>query len=106
MGGEADDGGGVEGAGEVGGGGEGLVEGLGGLVVGDEDKGGGFLREELDEIREVKGAGGEGEAGDAAAALTGVKVTADSVEGFGCFEVGEEIADEGEDHAEASLSRV
>ncbi len=96
VGGEADDGGGVECAGEVAGGEDGLVEGFGGLVIGDEDEGGGGGG--LDEVGEVEGSAGEGEAGDAATGVALLEVAAGAVEGVGVFEVGEQVADEGEDH--------
>ena len=101
VGGEADDGGGVERAGELAGGDEGLVEGLGGFVVGDEDEGGGGGG--LDEEGQVEGARGEGEASDAAARLAVLEVAAGAVEGVGVFKVREEVADEGKDHAMTSL---
>jgi hypothetical protein len=94
--GKADDAGGFERAGELAGGEDGLMEGFGGLVVGDEDEGWG--RGCLDEEREIEGTRGEGEAGDAAAALSVLEVTTGSVEGVGVFEVCEEVADEGENH--------
>ena len=81
MRGQADDACGSERAGEVGGGGEGLVEGFGGLVVGDQDERGGALRQGLDEEGEVERARREGEAGDTATALPGLQVAASAVEG-------------------------
>ncbi len=99
VGGEADDGGWVEGPGELACGDDGEVEGLGGLVVGDEDEGGGFFGEGLEEEGQVEGARGEGETGDAAPPEPGLEMAADAVVGVGEFEVGEEVADKGQDHA-------
>ncbi len=94
--GQADDGGGVERAGEIAGGEDGLVQGFGGLVVGDENERGGGRG--LDEEGQVQRARGEGEAGDAATAVALFEVAAGAVEGVGVFEVGEQVADEGENH--------
>ena len=65
VGGEAEDGFGGEGAGELAGAEDGGVEGLGGFVVGDDDDAGGVGG--ADEEGKIEGAGGEGEAGDTSA---------------------------------------
>lgn len=108
MCGQADDGGGVERSGEVAGGEDGLMQGLGCLVVGDEQERGSGFGQGLEEERQVEGAGGEGETRDAAARACGgtarLQVASDAVEGVVGFEVGEEIADERKDHARDSLS--
>ncbi len=62
---EAEDGFGWEGAGELAGAEDGGVEGLGGLVVGDDDETGGCGG--ADEEWKIQGAGGEGEARDTSA---------------------------------------
>ncbi len=75
----------VERAGELTGGKDGGVQGLGGLVVGDQDKrrrGSG-----LHQVRQVKRAAGKGKPGDAAAALPGFQMAADPVKGVGMFEI-------------------
>ena len=86
----------VECAGELGGGEDAGVEGFGGLVIGDEDEAGGAGG--TDHEGQIEGARGGSEAGDTAAAAAGDEVAAEAVEGLGVFEVGEEIADKGEDH--------
>ena len=60
----------------------------------------------LDEEGQVEGAGGEGEAGDTAAPRAPLEVAADAVEGVGVFEVREEVADEGKDHAKYEFIRL
>ncbi len=95
---QADDACRVQRAGKLARGEHGLVQRLGGLVVGDEDerwRG----RNGLYEEREIEGAGGEGEARDASTALTGLKMPADTIVRVGVFEVGEKLADEGKNHA-------
>ena len=88
---------GVKCAGEVGGGEYGLVQNLGGLVVGDEHKRG--LVTCCGKQGQVQGARREGEARDAAASLPGGKLALNSVEGVGGFEVGEQVADKRKNHA-------
>ena len=94
--GEAEDGLGGDGAGEIAGGEDGGVEGFGRFVVGDEDEArsvGG-----ADEEREIERASGEGEAGDTSSPAAGAEMATDTVEGHGVFQVREQLADEGENH--------
>lgn len=108
VGGQTHDRSSVERAGEVAGGLDGLMEGFGGLVIGNQDESGGGLRERLKEEWEVKGAGCKGESGDATArssrGTARLQVASNAVEGVAGFEVGEQVADEGQDHAGFSLS--
>lgn len=97
MRGQANDAGGFERAGELAGGEEGLVEGLRGFVIRDENERG--CLHGLNEVREVEGAGREGESRDAATSLAGHEVAADAIEGVRELEIGEEVADERENHA-------
>ncbi len=81
VGGEAEDGFGGDGSGEVAGGEDGLVEGFGGLVIGDDDDAGGLGG--ADEEGEIEGAGGEGESGDATAPRACAEMAAYTLECFG-----------------------
>ena len=98
VGGEAEDGLGWERSGEVAGAEDGGVEGLGGLVVGDDDESGG-VGCGADEEGKIEGAGGEGESGDTSAPRAGAQVASYTLEGLRVFQVREELADEGENHA-------
>ncbi len=62
---EAENGVGWDGTGEITGGEDGGVEGVGGLIVGDDDDAGGGCGS--DEVRKVESAGGEGESRDTSA---------------------------------------
>jgi hypothetical protein len=102
VGGEAQDGFGREGAGELAGAEDGGVEGFGGLVVGDDDEAGGLGG--TYEERKIEGAGGEGEAGDTTTPRASAEMAAYTLEGFRLLQVCEELADEGKDHALLILS--
>ena len=93
VGGEAEDGFGGEGSGELAGGEDGGVEGFGGLVVGDDDDAGGVGG--ADEEGKVEGAGGEGESGDTSAPRASAQMAAYTLKGFGVLQVRQELADEG-----------
>ena len=101
MGGEAQDARG-ECAGQLAGGEDGGVEGFGGLVVGDDDERRGVGG--ADEEGKIEGAGGGGESGDTTAPRAGAQMAAYTLEGLGVFQVREELADEGENHAELILA--
>jgi hypothetical protein len=90
--GEAEDGLGEEGSGELAGGEDRGVEGFGGLVVGDDDDGG--RGGGADEVGKIEGAGGGGEAGDTSAPRAAAQVAAYTLEGFRVFKVRKELADE------------
>ena len=95
---------GGEGSGEFGGAEDGGVEGLGGLVVGDDDDGGGVGG--ADEEGKVEGAGSGGESGHTSAARASAQVAAYTLKGLGVLQVCEELADEWKDHAELILVEV
>ena len=80
------------------------MEGLGGLVVGDDDERGGVGG--ADEEGKIEGAGGEGEAGDTSAPRASAQMAAYTLEGFGVLQVRKELADEGKNHAELILVEV
>ena len=82
--------------GEIAGTEDGGVEGLGGLVVGDEDERGGIVSAE--EEGEIEGARGCSEARDAATTGAAGEVAAGTFEGVRVFETREQIADKREDH--------
>ena len=96
VGGKAQDGVGVERAGEVAGGEDGGVQRLGGLVVRDQDERGGAGC--ADEERKIEGAGGEGEAGDTSSPAAGTQMATDTLEGDRMFQVREQFADERQNH--------
>ena len=73
------------------------MEGLGGLIVGDDDDAG--RRGGADEERKIEGAGGEGESGDTSAPRAGAQMASHTLEGFGVLQVRQELADEGKNHA-------
>ena len=100
--GQAEDGRGIERAGELAGAEDGGVEGFGGLVVGDDHDGGGSGG--ADKEWKIEGAGSGGEAGDAPAPGASAEMAADTLEGFRVLEIREEFADEGKNHADSSLS--
>ena len=104
VGGEAEDGFGGDGSGELAGAEDGGVEGLGGFVVGDDDDAGGVGG--ADEEGKIEGAGGEGEARDTSAPRASAEMAAYTLEGFGVLQVREELADEGKNHAELILVDV
>jgi hypothetical protein len=77
------------------------VEGLGGLVVGDDDETGGVGGSY--EEGKIEGSGGKGEAGDTSAPRASAEMAAYTLEGFRMLHVCEELADEGKNHAELIL---
>jgi hypothetical protein len=91
--GEAEDGFGGQGSGELAGAEDGGLEGFGGFVVSDDDDAG-SLRS-ADEEGEVEGTGGEGEPRDTSAPRASAQVAAYTLEGFRVLQVCEELADEG-----------
>ena len=101
MSGEAEDRFGRDGAGELAGAEDGGVEGLGGLVVGNDDEtgcvGGSY------EEGKIEGSGGEGEARHTSTPRASAEMAAYTLEGFRMLHVCEELADEGKNHAELIL---
>ena len=96
-----EDGFGGERAGEFAGGEDGRVKGFRGFVVGDDDDAGGVCG--ADEEGKVEGACGEGQTGDTSAPRASAKVAAHTLKGFGVFQVRQQLADEGKNHAELIL---
>ena len=94
---------GVERAGELAGGEHGRVERLGGLVVRDDDERG-RLRG-ADEVGQIQRAGRGGESGDTTTPRSAAQMAAHTLKRFGVFQVREELADEGENHALLILSK-
>ncbi len=95
--GEAEDGFGGDCAGELAGAENGGVEGLGSLVVGDDDDAWGCGG--ADEEGKIEGAGGKGESRDTSAPRASAQVAAYTLKGFRMLQVCEELADEGKNHA-------
>jgi hypothetical protein len=102
--GEAEDGFGGEGSGELAGAEDGGVEDFGGFVVGDDDETGSVGG--ADEVGKIEGAGGEGESRDTSAPRASAEMTANTLESFRMLHVSEELADEGKNHAELILVDV
>ena len=102
MGGEAHDALGIDGSGEVAAGSEGEFEGLGGLVVGDDDEDGFFggAGEEGDE----EGARGDGESGDTTPPRSEGEMPAYALECGGLLQLREDFADKRQDHDPLSLA--
>ena len=69
------------------------MEGFCGLIVGDDDDARGGSG--ADEVGKVERAGSGGESGDTSAPRASAEMAAYTLEGFGVFEVREELADEG-----------
>jgi hypothetical protein len=77
------------------------MEGLSGLVVGDDDERG--LGGSANEERQVEGAGGKGESRHTTTTRAGAQVASHTLEGLRVLQVREELANEGENHAGISL---
>ncbi len=97
MGGQADEAGGIDGAGKLAAGAQGGFESFGGLVVRDHDDDG--LAGGAGHQRNEQGAGGDGESGDTPAARTQAEVPAYAIECGGMLQLREDFADERENHA-------
>ena len=80
------------------------VEGVGGLVVGDDDDAGSLRG--ADEEGKVEGAGGEGESRDTTTPTGKRQVPSCLFEGGRILQVRQQLADKGEDHAGSSLAAV
>ncbi len=101
---QAENGLGVERAGQFTGSEHGRVQGLGRFIVGHQNqrgRGGG-----LHKVGEIERAAGERESGDAPPALSGFQMAADAVEGVGVLEVRDEFANKGENHGVCSSLQV
>ena len=102
VGGKAEDAVDWDGAGELAGGEEGGVQGLGGFVVGDNNNRGNLRG--ASEEGNVKGAGRGGESGDTTTPTGKCQVSPCLFEGGRMLQVRQQLADKGEDHAVFSLA--